>query len=99
MALTDVGAYGGDSQSAYGTNDQAGNLFELTDGVIGTDHAGRGGSWINDGAAQQSSSYRIQIEPTFQSYSIGFRVAAVPEPGSLMLALVAGGGMLMRRRR
>ena len=99
MALTDVGAYGGDSQSAYGTNDQAGSIFELTDGVLNTSRVGRGGSWINAGP-EESSSYRIEIETTFQSYSIGFRVASsVPEPSSAAVMLVAGSMILRRRRR
>ena len=37
-ALTDVGAYGLNSDSAYGTNDQAGNVFEWNDAVIGSSH-------------------------------------------------------------
>ena len=45
-ALTDVGAYGLNSDSAYGTNDQAGNVFEWNDAVIsGSSRGLRGGSW------------------------------------------------------
>ena len=36
--LTDVGVYGLNSDSAYGTNDQAGNVFEWNDAVIGSSH-------------------------------------------------------------
>ena len=44
--LTDVGAYGLNSDSAYGTNDQAGNVFEWNDAVIfGSLRGLRGGSW------------------------------------------------------
>ena len=43
--LTDVGAYGLNSDSAYGTNDQAGNVFEWNDAVDGSSRGLRGGSW------------------------------------------------------
>jgi len=100
IALTDVGAYGLNSQSAYGTNDQGGNLFELNDAVIGGSRGGRGGSWVNSGESQQGSSYTIEIDPTFQGASIGFRVASsVPEPGSFALALLFGTSLVTRRKR
>jgi formylglycine-generating enzyme required for sulfatase activity len=47
-ALTDVGAYGLNSDSAYGTNDQNGNVLEWNDAVIsGSSRGLRGGSWFN----------------------------------------------------
>jgi sulfatase modifying factor 1 len=44
MALTDVGAYGANSDSAYGTNDQGGNVWEWNDGVRVTFATERGQS-------------------------------------------------------
>jgi sulfatase modifying factor 1 len=44
MALTDVGAYGANSDSAYGTNDQGGNVHEWNDGVRVTFATERGQS-------------------------------------------------------
>jgi formylglycine-generating enzyme required for sulfatase activity len=41
----DVGAYGANSDSYYGTNDQAGNVWEWNDAVIGSSRGLRGGSW------------------------------------------------------
>jgi sulfatase modifying factor 1 len=35
-ALTDVGAYGANSVSFYGTNDQGGNVWEWNEAVIGS---------------------------------------------------------------
>lgn len=43
--LMDVGVYGLNSDSAYGTNDQAGNVWEWNDAVIGSSRGLRGGSW------------------------------------------------------
>jgi len=103
MALTDVGAYGSDSQSYYGTNDQSGNVVEVTDTRYLTNNStvARGGSWINEGASQVASSSRIENTTDNHIYSVGFRVAApVPEPASLgVLAAAAGALSLSRGRR
>jgi formylglycine-generating enzyme required for sulfatase activity len=98
-ALTDVGAYGMNSDSAYGTNDQAGNVWEWNDAVMsGSSRGLRGGSWdIDDGAL--ASSTRVNDAPSFEYGLIGFRVASVPEPTSLVLTMLAGGVMLARRKR
>jgi formylglycine-generating enzyme required for sulfatase activity len=46
MVLTDVGAYGLNSDSAYGTNDQGGNVWEWNDAVVsGSTRGVRGGAW------------------------------------------------------
>ena len=63
--LTDVGAYGLNSDSAYGTNDQAGNVFEWNDAVIGSSRGLRGGAWSND-ASTLPASYRAGGTPTYQ---------------------------------
>jgi sulfatase modifying factor 1 len=97
--ITDVGAYGMNSDSAYGTNDQAGNVWEWNDAVMsGSSRGLRGGSWdIDDGAL--ASSTRVNDAPSFEYGLIGFRVASVPEPTSLVLTMLAGGVMLARRKR
>ncbi len=100
MALTDVGAYGLNSDSAYGTNDQAGNVWEWNDDVVsGTSRGLRGGSWNNTVSSNLASSSGGSGGPTFEGYYIGFRVATVPEPTSLVLTMLAGGMMMIRRRR
>lgn len=100
-ALTDVGAYGLNSDSAYGTNDQAGNVFEWNDAVVldfGSARGLRGGSWdyysINLGA-----SYRDFNDETLEDNYVGFRVASIPEPTSLVLMMLASGMMFARRKR
>ena len=97
-ALTDVGAYGLNSDSAYGTNDQAGNVFEWNDAVIGSSRGLRGGAWYaaSDGLP---ASYRNDVPPAYQGSFIGFRVASVPEPSAVVLTVLSVSACLTRRRR
>ncbi len=75
MALTNVGAYGVNSDSYYGTNDQAGNVWEWNDAIIsGTSRGVRGGSWAFIEIVQRSSG-RYDFDPTSEDHLIGFRVA------------------------
>ena len=106
IGLTDVGAYGMNSDSAYGTNDQSGNVWEWNDAVIDEwggvvippARATRGGSWdfTADGLA---SSFRSGKAPSDSFGYLGFRVASVPEPTSVVLTIFASGLMLIRRKR
>lgn len=99
MALTDVGAYGANSDSYYGTNDQAGNVWEWTDAVNGPLRMLRGGDWSNPEFLLRSSS-PIEDVPTVEDVYFGFRVAsAVPEPSGIVLTMLASGMMLVRRKR
>jgi formylglycine-generating enzyme required for sulfatase activity len=99
MALTDVGAYGANSDSFYGTNDQGGNVWEWNDAVVsGSSRGLRGGSWHffdNDLA----SSYRGYYGPSGEYFVIGFRVASVPEPSCVVLTILASGLLVTRRKR
>ncbi len=96
-STTNVGTYSSDP-SSYGTNDQGGNVYEWNDAVIsGSSRGLRGGAWGNGVLGLRSSS-RFD-GPTGESFSIGFRVAAVPEPTSMVLSMLAGGMMLIRRKR
>ncbi len=97
--LTNGGAYGADSDSFYGTNDQAGNVSEWNDGL---DPRGfrsvRGGAWFNSEPGV-SSAVPDERLPQQEWFFVGFRVATVPEPSSLVLTVLAGGGLLTRRKR
>jgi hypothetical protein len=58
----------------------------------------RGGSF-DGGENGLRASYRLIFDPESEGNSIGFRVASVPEPTSLLLTMLAGGVMLARRKR
>jgi formylglycine-generating enzyme required for sulfatase activity len=99
MALTDVGAYGVNSDSFFGTNDQGGNVWEWNDEVIVSSYRGlRGGAWDYN-ANDRASWTRKANDPTFQSLMLGFRVASVPEPSCIVLTILASGVLLTRRKR
>jgi formylglycine-generating enzyme required for sulfatase activity len=95
---TEVGAYDAKpSDSAYGTFDQGGNLWEWNETLIGSSRGLRGGSFRYVGNLR-ASSINCYFDPTEESRHFGFRVAEIPEPGTVGL-LLAGGLALVRRRR
>jgi sulfatase modifying factor 1 len=93
------------SESAYGTFDQGGNVWEWTEAIVyqGSDYAYRGvrGGSFDYGGSRIQASGRSSCNPTYEYYDRGFRVSAVvPEPPSLVA--LAGGLMSLlslRRRR
>ena len=98
--VTTVGTNG--SPSSYGLFDMSGNAWEWNDltGTTGLLRGLRGGGW--DGSQFDiSSSDRSQIVPDDENNYTGFRLAAVPEPTTLCMALagLASGGFSMWRRR
>ena len=88
------------SASYYGTFDQGGNVWEWNDGIYpGATRGVRGGSFDDldsDNVLQVSAGG--DIDPSDEFDTLGFRVATVPEPGVPVLAVLAG-GLLLRRRR
>jgi formylglycine-generating enzyme required for sulfatase activity len=90
---TNVGEFE-NSASAYGTYDQGGNVWEYNETYlpeasgIGSSRGMRGG-YLYGGSDQLAASFCYYNEdPTTESWAFGFRVAGVPEPGSL--AMLAG---------
>jgi formylglycine-generating enzyme required for sulfatase activity len=97
---------GSGSQELNGTYDMMGNDFEWMESPYSSGDYGagssrglRGGLW--DGySGYLASSYRNNVNPSGEGNSIGFRVASVPEPGSLMMtAMIAVTGLLYYWRK
>ena len=97
--LTEAGVFS-NSGSAYGTFDQAGNVWEWNDAVTSSSRGLRGGSWFYD-VGDLRSSFRSSSVPTLEGVTVGFRVASVPEPSTYALLFMAGASALWwaRRRR
>ena len=84
--LTPVGEFE-DSPSPFGVYDMGGDVWQWNEANISGSFRGlRGGSWgvISDILA---SSTRYGLSPTDEVSTVGFRVASVPEPGSIALLL------------
>jgi len=91
---TEVGAHE-NSESAYGTFDQGGNVWEWNEAIIsGAYRCLRGGSFIYSPLDTLQASGRSYYYPSSGLSNVGFRVSAVPEPSSF-IALVGGFGMLL----
>jgi MYXO-CTERM domain-containing protein len=108
--LTEAGAFS-NSGSAYGTFDQAGNVWEWNDAVIEDGDFFRGlraGSWEPSGDDLRSS-IRAYFDPSDEASFAGFRLATlasepgptpIPEPGTwAAAALLAGAAGYVRWRR
>ncbi len=91
------------SESSYGTFDQGGNLLEWNETTTaGSSRGLRGGDWSyssTSGGSLHASSRGYRGDPTIEINDIGFRVASVPEPGSITLLVSGLLGLLMWRRR
>jgi len=99
--LTDAGAYTL-SSSFYETFDQGGSVWEWNEADISGDGSSRGlrgGDW-GYGSNYLRASTRISFSPSSKDDTIGFRVASIPEPGSITLLLCGAlAGLMWRSRR
>ena len=93
--LTAVGAYT-TSPSPYGTFDQGGNVWEMTETRANSLMIVRGGSW-DEHPTDAFAGFRGQTNPIAEDYGLGFRVASIPEPSTGLLLVLATVGVLMRR--
>lgn len=84
----DVGSYV-NARSAYGLFDMLGNVAEMTDNTgssASTAYRSMGGGWGASALAANAKSTPVNALGTTLSQGTGFRVAAVPEPGTIALA-------------
>jgi formylglycine-generating enzyme required for sulfatase activity len=92
--LSDVGAYT-NTTSPYGAFDMGGNVWQWNEELITTFNSAyrgrRGGSFSNviAGPENMRSSARWDYDPRSNGYSIGIRVASVPEPNTGILTIAA----------
>ncbi|MAT69503.1 MAG: hypothetical protein CMJ58_08250 [Planctomycetaceae bacterium] len=91
--------------SPYGTVGQGGNVYEweeterdlLNDSSLSA-RGFRGGAWnLNSDFLLWSG--RFDVAPRNGFFNIGFRVASIPEPSTVLLGALATGGLLVWRRR
>jgi formylglycine-generating enzyme required for sulfatase activity len=98
---TPVG-YFGQSESLYGTFDQGGNVWEWNESILYSSLRGLRGGYYDGISDYLAASYRNGNSPSYEVDGTGFRVASVPEPGSMMM-FVAGAISLLaytwRRRK
>jgi formylglycine-generating enzyme required for sulfatase activity len=101
---TDVGAFAA-SRSCYGTFDQTGNVFEweenassrfnTAEGHWEYFHAMTGGFYGGRFSVGATDSY--EVDTLTNTFAIGFRVALVPEPSSILVLLPAYIAVALRR--
>jgi formylglycine-generating enzyme len=98
--LTPVGAFAA-SPGPYGAYDQGGDVWQWNETNVSGYRGLRGGAF-DVASVYLAASLRGNDPPTLENYSIGFRVAEVPEPGSIALLLAAAlgvAGVALHRRR
>jgi len=88
------------SNSPYDTFDQGGNVWEWNEAIIGSHRGLRGGSFSNSavGVVSLCASHRYSNSPANEVYWFGFRVSAVPEPGTMGILALGGIGLLRRQK-
>jgi len=101
----DVGAYV-NTTSAYGLFDMLGNVAEMTDTINGSgSYRAMGGGFGGGSAGWNATTTNVVTYSGEQFFnSVGFRVAAVPEPSTYALLAASAAGLggvswVKRRRR
>lgn len=94
--LTIVGDFE-NSASAYGTFDQGGNVWEWVETRTYTHFGVWGSSYCNSVNHLIASSPSSVNPPSNEALDLGFRIASIPEPTTLLL--LGLGGIALRKRR
>jgi hypothetical protein len=91
--------------SPYGTMGQGGNVweweessFDLFNNSSSSARGIRGGDW-NDDSDDLRATERFNFFPHHEFNIIGFRVASIPEPSTMLMGALATVGLLVWRRR
>ena len=90
------------SPGPYGTYDMGGDVFQWNEANIFTGYRGLRGGSFDEISDYLASFVRIYGDPSVNYIDAGFRVAMVPEPGSIvMMAMIVVGGLIYcwQRRR
>ncbi len=89
--LTSVGSFV-NSPGAYGTYDMGGDVAQWDETSDGSARVYRGGSFFHNSFNLQSG-LRQSVDPNFETNGlIGFRMASLPEPSSVVLAVLGAVG-------
>jgi sulfatase modifying factor 1 len=96
--LTAVGAYSG-TTSPSGAYDMGGNIFQWNEALVSSSTRGIRGGAFDTIFANLLSSNRGNDTPTDANVIVGFRVASVPEPSTLVLAALGALALLAINRR
>ncbi|MGA2232613.1 MAG: SUMF1/EgtB/PvdO family nonheme iron enzyme [Tepidisphaeraceae bacterium] len=94
--ISPVGSFSS-SPGAFGTYDMGGDVYQWTETVSDGGRLSFGGSFNLGVGSLESNSFSIDF-PTLESVDTGFRIAEVPEPGSVGVLAVGVIGLLWRRR-
>ena len=95
---TEVGEWE-NSDSPYGTFDQAGNIHEWNEAVLQGAYRGLRGAQFSADGFNLHAKYRRYSDPTTETVTYGFRVTSVPEPATLAMLAFAGLGVLVKPKR